>query len=63
MKDHVALTGDDGAMAGRRVVIPGRVNRLRVLVARLTPRRVSAAIALQLNRTQGATPRAARLGH
>ena len=49
----VAQAGYDGAMAGRRVVIPGLMNRVRVLVARLSPRRVSAAIALRLNRTPG----------
>ena len=49
----VAQAGYDGAMAGRRVVIPGRMNRLRGLVARLAPRRVSTAIALRLNRTLG----------
>jgi len=49
----VAQAGYDGAMAGRRVVIPGLMNRLRVLVARLAPRRVSTAIARRLNRTPG----------
>jgi short-subunit dehydrogenase len=49
----VAQAGYDGAMAGRRVVIPGLMNRLRVLVARLVPRRVSTAIARRLNRTPG----------
>jgi short-subunit dehydrogenase len=49
----VARAGYDGAMAGRRVVIPGLMNRVRVLAARLAPRRVSAALALRLNRTPG----------
>ena len=49
----VAQAGYDGAMAGRRVVIPGLMNRLRILVARLAPRRVSTAIARRLNRTPG----------
>jgi short-subunit dehydrogenase len=49
----VAQAGYDGAMAGRRVVIPGLMNRVRVLAARLSPRRVSAALALRLNRTPG----------
>ncbi len=42
--DKVALAGYRGMMKGKRVVIPGIVNKLAVMVVRFAPRRAVAAI-------------------
>lgn len=42
--DTVARTGWDGAMAGRRVVVPGLMNKLAAQMPRLLPRRVVTAL-------------------
>ena len=51
----VARAGYDGAMRGKRVVVPGLANRILGLGARLSPRRLSTRIArkLQEKRSRG----------
>jgi short-subunit dehydrogenase len=51
----VALQGYAGLMAGRAVVIPGRVNRLGALGAKLVPRSVAAGFARRIHETDGAS--------
>jgi uncharacterized protein len=45
----VAKIGYDGLSKGQRVVIPGLINRIAVFSVRLTPRKLVAQIAKQLN--------------
>jgi short-subunit dehydrogenase len=45
----VAKIGYDGLSKGQRVVIPGLINRIGVFSVRLTPRKLVAQIAKQLN--------------
>jgi len=45
----VAKIGYEGLIKGQRVVIPGLINKLGVLSVRVTPRRLVALIARQLN--------------
>jgi short-subunit dehydrogenase len=46
----VARVGYEGARRGRRVVVPGIVNRLLAQALRLAPRRLANAIAARANR-------------
>jgi short-subunit dehydrogenase len=45
----VAKIGYDGLSKGQCVVIPGLINRIGVFSVRLTPRKLVAQIAKQLN--------------
>ena len=50
MEAHeVALQGYAGMMAGKRVVIPGRVNQLGAIGSRLVPRSLAAGIARRIH--------------
>jgi short-subunit dehydrogenase len=50
MEPHdVALAGYEGMMAGRAVVIPGKVNRLGAIGAKIVPRSVAAGIARRIH--------------
>lgn len=46
----VAKIGYEGLIRGQRVVIPGLINKIGVLTVRVTPRRLVAQIARQLNK-------------
>jgi short-subunit dehydrogenase len=46
----VAKIGYEGLIKGQRVVIPGLINKIGVLSVRVTPRRLVAQIARQLNK-------------
>jgi uncharacterized protein len=46
----VAKIGYDGLSKGHPVVIPGLINKIGVLSVRLTPRKLVAKIAKQLNK-------------
>jgi short-subunit dehydrogenase len=45
----VARAGVEGALRGRRLVVPGLLNRLLVQSSRLSPRRMTARISARLN--------------
>jgi short-subunit dehydrogenase len=47
---EVARIGIDGALRGKRLVIPGAINRVVVQSNRISPRRLAAKIAARLNR-------------
>ena len=50
MEPHqVALQGYAGMMAGKPVVIPGKVNRLGAIGSRLVPRSLAAGIAKRIH--------------
>jgi short-subunit dehydrogenase len=53
----VARAGYDGAMRGKRVVVPGLANRILGLGARLSPRRLSTRIARKLQEKRSRGPR------
>jgi short-subunit dehydrogenase len=46
---EVARLGYAGMMAGRSVVVPGKVNRLGALGSRLVPRSLAAGIARRIH--------------
>jgi short-subunit dehydrogenase len=49
----VAQAGYDGMKRGKRVVIPGLLNKLLVFGVRLSPRRLPPAIVRQLQERRG----------
>jgi short-subunit dehydrogenase len=53
----VARAGYDGAMRGKRVVVPGLANRILGLAARVGPRRFSTRIARKLQEKRSRGPR------
>jgi len=53
----VARAGYEGAMKGKRVVVPGQANRILGLAARIGPRRLSTRVARRLQEKRSRRPR------